>query len=201
MVAGLCGVQASTWQRLFTTVDGLQSNQVRQIVELPNGQMLVATEGAFSLYNGREFVGQSCNLDSVFTLPVFGGHSCLWQGESLLWLKDFYSLYLYDARMRRFRYDYGDRMSQPQIEMFVHEKGDSLTRAHVQALDGLRSRFASLVEGIPIKDEWLQAYAHDRQGGEWFGAQSGGLLYVSPRRPAAKMMILDIDDAVRLQNG
>ena len=164
MVAGLCGVQASTWQRLFTTVDGLQSNQVRQIVELPNGQMLVATEGAFSLYNGREFVGQSCNLDSVFTLPVFGGHSCLWQGESLLWLKDFYSLYLYDARMRRFRYDYGDRMSQPQIEMFVHEKGDSLTRAHVQALDGLRSRFASLVEGIPIKDEWLQAYAHDRQG-------------------------------------
>ena len=39
MVAGLCGVQASTWQRLFTTVDGLQNNQVRQIVELPNGQM------------------------------------------------------------------------------------------------------------------------------------------------------------------
>ena len=78
MVAGLCGVQASTWQRLFTTVDGLQSNQGRQIVELPNGQMRGATGGAFSLYNGREFVGQSCNLDSVFTLPVFGGHSCFW---------------------------------------------------------------------------------------------------------------------------
>lgn len=193
----LANCWASTWQRRFTTADGLQNNQVRQIVQLPNGQVLVATEGAFSLYNGREFVAQPCNLDSVFTLPVFGGHSCLWQGDSLLWLKDFYSLYLYDAHLRRFRYDYEGRMSQALIKAFVSENGDSLTRHHVEALDGLRPRFASLVEGTPMKGEWLQAYARDRQGGEWFGAQSGGLLYVSPRCPAAQMIVPQVEDAVR----
>lgn len=189
--------QASSWQKHFTTADGLQNNQVRQIVELPNGQILVATEGVFSLYNGREFVEQPCNLDRVYPLPAAGGHSHLWQGDSMLWLKDFHSLYLYDAQARCFRYDYAERIKQQPVKRFIHEAGDSLTKAHVEALNPLRLSFDSLVANTPLHGEWLQAYIRDRQGGEWYGTQSGGLLYLSPPRAVARVVQPQTDDAVR----
>ncbi|MBQ4029111.1 MAG: hypothetical protein II624_08095, partial [Prevotella sp.] len=172
--------------KLLTTTNGLQNNQVRQIVELPNGQILVATEGMFSLYNGREFVEQPCDLDSVFSLPMFGSHSFLWQGDSLLWLKDFYSLYLYDAKARKFRYDYQGRTNDRLIKAFIHENGDSITKVHFQSIEPHLSTFDSLTAGTSLHNELLQAYIQDRQGGEWFGMQSGGLLYVSPRHPNAQ---------------
>ena len=74
--------------RQFTVADGLQTGQVRQIVELPNGQIFVATEGMFFLQNGQRFVPLACRLDSVMMLTDFGNHRCMWQGDSLLWLKE-----------------------------------------------------------------------------------------------------------------
>ena len=182
--------------KLLTTANGLQNNQVRQIVELPNGQILVATEGMFSLYNGREFVEQPCDLDSVFSLPMFGSHSFLWQGDSLLWLKDFYSLYLYDAKARKFRYDYQGRTNDRKIKAFIHENGDSITKVHFQSIEPHLSKFDSLTTGTSWHNELLQAYIQDRQGGEWFGMQSGGLLYVSPRHPNAQTNKPHIDDTI-----
>ena len=67
--------QGQTGLKHLTVANGLHSNQVRQIIELPNGQMLAVTEGMFNLYDGRAFRPCVCNLDSVYNLPSFGGHS------------------------------------------------------------------------------------------------------------------------------
>ena len=174
--------------RHFTADDGLHNNQVRQIVALPDGRIFVATEGAFSLYNGREFVEQPCCLDSVRPLPAVGGHSHLLQGDTLLWLKDFDALYLYDLRLKRFRYDYDRFLSGDPVRRFISENSDSLTHARVTALNPLRPLFDSLVAGSPLQREWLQASAVDHQGGLWLGMQSGGLLYVNPRTPLARLV-------------
>lgn len=169
----------------LTVANGLLNNQVRQIVELPNHQILVATEGAFSVFNGREFVSLPCHMKRVYDLPSFGGHSYLWQGDSILWLKDFYYLYMYDTRSMSFRYDYGARVAQPEISRFIHEKGDSVTQAHVRKLDPLRPWYHRLTVGMPFHADWLQAYCRDRQGGQWIGLQSNGVLYLRPAHPQA----------------
>lgn len=174
--------------RHFTADDGLHNNQVRQIVALPDGRIFVATEGAFSLYNGREFVEQPCCLDSVRALPVIGGHSHLLQGDTLLWLKDFDALYLYDLRLKRFRYDYDRFTGSEALQRFIRENSDSLTHARVTALNPLRPLFDSLVAGSPLQWERFQASAVDHQGGLWLGMQSGGLLYVNPRTPLARLV-------------
>ncbi len=178
------GLLAQKQFKRLTVADGLLNNQICQLVELPNGQIIVGTEGMFNLYNGYEFIPQECNLDSLYSLPAFGYHSYLWQGDSILWLKDFYRLYLYDARIRSFRYDYRHRITDKQIQHFINERGDSLTKTIIMRLDDKRPLLDSLTNGTSLQGQWLTAYLHDRQGGQWFGMQNAGILYLPPKQPA-----------------
>ena len=119
---------------------------------------------------------------------MIGGHSHLLQGDTLLWLKNFDALYLYDLRLKRFRYDYDRFTGSETLQRFIRENSDSLTHARVTALNPMRPLFDSLVAGSPLQREWLQASAVDHQGGLWLGMQSGGLLYVNPRTPLARLV-------------
>lgn len=193
----LTGRADGNHRRHLTVADGLLNNQVCQLVELPNGQVLVGTEWMFNLYNGQEFVPQECNLDSLYPLPAFGYHSHLWQGDSLLWLKDFHWLYLYDARTRRFRYDYTHRLGEQQVSRFIHERGDSLSKASVEGLHAMRPPLDSLTRGTSLQGQWLTAYLQDRQGGQWFGLQHAGILYVSPEGPVAECLTVCPDEEIR----
>ena len=180
------GLYASQAYRHMTVADGLHNNEVRQIIELPNGQVFVATEGAFCMFNGHEFVSQSCNLDSVYSLLSFGGHNYLVDGDSLLWLKDFYSLYIYDLRKGRFRYDYTHHLHRQALKRFVSERGDSLVKANVDKLNPVRIVVDSLLSFTPFSGEWMQAYMKDRQGGMWIGLQNNGIVYVGPSKFVAR---------------
>ncbi len=180
--------------RLFSVSDGLPTNQIRQIVQLPNRQMLVVTESGTSIFDGKEFITQPCNLDSVMPLPAFGAFSHLWQGDSLLWLKDFYSLYIYDVRSKTFRYDYANRVGAPEISHFIAENGDSLTHAIIDQNDSLRGHFEKLVEGTDLYHSWMQTACFDHQGGLWMGTRQNGILYQRPAQPMAKVTKLANDD-------
>ena len=181
----------------YSVADGLPNNQIRQIIELPDRQMLVASEGFFSLFNGKDFVLQSCNLDSVYRLPDFGAHSHLWQGDSLLWIKDFYCLYLYNAKEKQFRYHYNRYLKNPVIQRFIHEKGDSVTKAQTERTNLSRDIYREMVRGTSLEAEWLQTCITDRQGGKWMGLQNGGVLYVPPIRPHAAMLQLQEGEVIR----
>lgn len=180
--------------RNYTVSDGLPTNQIQQIIQLPNRQMLVATEGGVCLFNGKMFVEQPCNLDSVMPLPHFGGDGHLWQGDSILWLKDFYSLYIYNVRERKFQYDYEPRVGAAEVRHFVSENGDSLITATIRRNDRLRLHFDSIVRGTPLEGAWMQTVCRDRQGGLWMGTRQQGILYERPPHPMATLVQLPDGD-------
>lgn len=177
--------------RRYTVADGLLNNQVSQLAELPNGQILVGTEGAFNLFDGRRFTVQQCRIDSLYRLPSFGTNSYLWQGDSLLWLKDYYWLYLYDARHRRFRYDYAKRIDEQPVQRFIHERADSVKHVMPALLWAKLEHLRSI-----LPTEWhippLTAYLCDRQGGEWYGTDNEGIIYISPKKPRIRTMHPDV---------
>lgn len=199
LVLSVCVASAQQHHfRHLTVKDGLQNNQIRQIVELPNGQVLVMTEDVFSLYNGRNFVQQVCNMDSVYTLPSFGGHSHVWQGDTLLWIKDFHSLYIYDVRDMRFRYDYKEMLENNRVvKPFIEENGDSMVMSKVAELGNLRPFVDSLTVGTSLENNWLQTYMCDRQGGRWYGLRDNGIIYCPPSRPMASVVTPVKDDVIR----
>ena len=108
-----CWMGVSPQTRQWGVQDGLPTGEVRQIIALPNHQMLVNCEGVFCISNGAGFTVVPCDRRKTYLLehyadPVGYGHQ--WQGDSLLWLRDFYRIYLFDMRTRSFRYDIEGRL-------------------------------------------------------------------------------------------
>ncbi len=108
----LCLAATSVQARLWQTSDGLPTDEVRQIVPLPNHQMLINCEGVFCLSDGEGFVTVKCDRRKTYRMKRYAkdGYAQLWQGDSLLWLRDYYRLYLFDVRTMSFRYDIKHRL-------------------------------------------------------------------------------------------
>lgn len=176
----------------YTVAQGLLNNQVCQLIELPNGQILVGTEGAFNLFDGRQFTSLPCRLDSLYQLPSFGMHSYLWQGDSLLWLKDFHWLYLYDTRHQRFRYDYLQWIEEPAIQDFMAQKFTPQIIKQREAISLRRNRIDSIFDMTDSGQLQITSYLCDRQKGEWFGIGGKGIIYISPHLPRVQALHVDV---------
>ena len=99
--------------REWGVLNGLPTGEVRQIIALPNHQMLVNCEGIFCISNGTGFTIVPCDRRKTYQLEHYAesaGYGYKWQGDSLLWLRDFYRIYLFDMRTRAFRYDIEGRL-------------------------------------------------------------------------------------------
>ena len=161
--------------RHYTPCDGLPTNEVRQVVELPGGQIMVNCEGVFCLFDGRVFHAIECNRSQIHALKNYVGYAHLWQGDSLLWLRDFYHLYLFDARTRTFRYDIEKRLTDSKVSALVRGEGtDEQVDEHWQPLTDSLGVSALVAHAIT-----------DRQGGRWIGTRGEGLIYIRPQRPKA----------------
>lgn len=174
---------AQTSHRRWTVADGLPTEEVQQMVSLPNGQVLVNCEGIFCLSNGKGFTVLPC--DRLRCLPLehhLEDYAHWWQGDSLLWLHDFYHACLFDARTRSFRYDFEVRTGDEEVKRFLHgdTQNERLTPLWRNKLDSLRlgTRFTTAIE--------------DWQGGIWLGTIHEGIIYRAPIRPIAQ----NIDDHI-----
>ena len=159
--------------RHWVVADGLPTAEVRQIIELPNRQMLVNCEGEFCLSNGAGFNAIPCDYRHTFQLKEFAkGYGRLWQGDSLLWLHDFYRVYLFDARTRTFRYDVAQRLDKALMrKLFEGElQRDVPDFRQWQCIDslGLAKTYGTMTM--------------DSQGGLWIGTRDDGIIYLSPRK-------------------
>jgi len=126
-------------------------------------------------------------------LPAFGRHDYMFQGDSLLWLKDFYHLYIYDVRRQSFRYDYTGRIGQSEVKAFIQRKVSpqkSQTTAYSDTLIHL---------SIDQSSCKLTSFCKDWQGGEWFGLETDGILYRRPTVPLAHTFVPS-DNADRLRD-
>ncbi|MBN2166222.1 MAG: helix-turn-helix domain-containing protein [Marinilabiliaceae bacterium] len=81
---------------VFTQVDvahGLSDNQIRYILQLPDGRMVFTTNGNVNLYDGKSFSYIHRNAQHIFPLSNYNGHYRVYQsGDSLLWIKDNHKL-------------------------------------------------------------------------------------------------------------
>lgn len=161
----------------WTVADGLPTGEVQQIVELPNGQMLVNCEGVFCLSDGNGFIPVPCKRNNTYRLKRYcdNGYGYLWQGDSLLWLRDFYRIYLFDARTRSFRYDIASRLADKRTGS-----------KHIAEFAGGKLLSSMSVDKILAKSDIQELHfqttcaAIDRQGGVWMGTLTDGIFYHSP---------------------
>ncbi len=174
LAAWLLAMTAGAEHRHWTVADGLPTGEVQQIVELPNGQLLVNCEGVFCLSNGAGFNVIGCDYRRAYQLTDHAkGYGQLWQGDSLLWLHDFYRLFLFDARCRAFRYDIDSLQAASMVRRFTQGEllrpvPDSTQWRCIDSL-GLTRSYSTL--------------AQDQQGGLWIGTRNDGIVYLSPRQP------------------
>lgn len=164
---------AEAQTRRWTTADGLPTDEVRLIIELPNGQMLVGCEGQFCLTMGECFVPISCSTQDTRELrPYAQGYGHLWEGDSLLWLHDFYRLYLFDARIRSFIPIPEHRLTEPSVKDFMESH---------RGMSNITPKAQHLVDSLGLRPQCTTAI-YDRQGGLWIGTREGGIVYLSPKQ-------------------
>lgn len=170
----LCGlllcVTSVMGQRHFTVVDGLPTGEVRQIVELPNGQMLVNCEGVFCISNGHSFDVIPCDQSKAYKLHKYGNrYGFLWQGDSVLWLRDFYYIYRFDVRQRMF-VACDDRRPDNRLRDSI------LSSARDTPQPTAEQQY--VIDSLRVGD--VTVATKDRQGGLWFGTRSNGIVYQPP---------------------
>lgn len=159
-------------QRHWTVADGLPTGEVQQIVELPNGQMLVNCEGVFCLSNGRSFDVVPCDQSRAYQLPRYTNrYGLLWEGDSLLWLHDFYRIFCFDAHQRMFVNDAGNRLNDKLQKDILSDKASTPQPTLSQR---------SIIDSLHVGDITLAI--NDRQGGLWIGTRSSGIYYQPPHR-------------------
>ena len=159
-------------QRHWTVADGLPTGEVQQIVELPNGQMLVNCEGVFCIYNGRTFDVVPCDQNKAYQLPRYTNrYGLLWEGDSVLWLHDFYRIFCFDARQRLFVTNAASRLNDHLLEAILSDKANTRQPTLTQR---------SIINSLHIGDITLAV--NDRQGGLWIGTRSSGIFYQPPHR-------------------
>lgn len=176
ILAAMAAIAAAGATRQWTATDGLPTGEVRQIVELPNGQMLINCEGVFCLSNGLSFTPLPCDRSRALPLSRFGRrYMHLWQGDSLLFLRDLYQVYLFDARTRSFRYDFRSHAGSPQLRRIANPANEP---------GPLPPQLKRVADSLGIARH-LTCAVTDRQGGTWMGTTRQGIVYLPPRRPAA----------------
>lgn len=172
-------LQARTELRHWTIAEGLPTGEVQQIIELPNGQMLVNCEGVFCLSDGAGFRAVACDMGRCYQLPHYlSSYGQQWQGDSLLWLHDFYRVYLFDTHRRMFRYD---------MEKHIGSNAFKQSIAHSAGSPALTADQRRLTDSIGLTRRCTTALT-DRQGGLWMGTRTNGIFYLPPRRHAAKTL-------------
>ncbi|MCR5781030.1 MAG: helix-turn-helix domain-containing protein [Bacteroidaceae bacterium] len=163
---------AQPQMRHWMVADGLPTGEVQQIIELPNGQMLVNCEGVFCLSNGQGFAPLHYDRNLSRRRETYSnGYGHLWQGDSLLWLRDFYHIFLFDARSRAFSPIITDALTEDaDIQAFI--RGDV-------GAESMTDDLRDVVDSLHLSRNATVA-TRDRQGGIWIGSWQNGLFYLPP---------------------
>lgn len=103
---------------VFTQIDaslGLSDNQIRHILQLPDGRMVFTTSGNVNLYDGVQFTYLHRLPEHIYPLKIYEGHYHVYlDGDSLLWIKDTHKLMCIDLYQEKYI---------PQLEDYFAHKG------------------------------------------------------------------------------
>ena len=146
--------------------DGLSESRIRQMKQMADGRMAIATTAAIDIYDGTHFVSYKLPPERAFPLSGFHGDRQLTcDSAGRIWLRHDRFLYVVDSRKGE-----------------VVGNVDSLMKAlHLKEKDIVawpKDSTGSEFEGI----SHVKAIVHDSYGGLWVGTKENGILYSNPRR-------------------
>ncbi len=146
---------------VFTPINvshGLSDNQIRHILQLPDGRMVFTTSGNLNLYDGARFTYIHRQPKNVYPLNKYDGHYHIYSdGDSLLWIKDWYKLMCVDLRREKYRdhledYLQAKGVDEPVGDFFM----DTDHRMWLLTPRGLLQPESSLLINLPPGDAKLQ---------------------------------------------
>ncbi len=83
--------------------DGLSGNQVRSIGQLPDGRMIIVTNGLVNLYDGTNFKYLHFEDEKSYSLSAYNGHHRMYvDNNNGLWIKNKYRLMYFDIEKEKF---------------------------------------------------------------------------------------------------
>lgn len=146
--------------------DGLAESRIRQIKQMPNGLIAIATSATIDIYDGTRFT--SYRLQPEYAYPLQGYHgnrqmTCDVAGR--VWLRNEQTLHVVDVRHGK-----------------VVDNVDSLLKAlKLKEQDVVAwPRTDTPHEYENIKD--VMTVERDSYGGLWIGTKENGILYSNPQR-------------------
>lgn len=84
-------------------LNGLSDKGVRSLSQLPDGRMVVITEGLVHLYDGANFHYMHYDERKAYPLSGYTGYHHLYTDkEGQLWIKNTHTLFLFDTRTESF---------------------------------------------------------------------------------------------------
>ena len=87
----------------INSTNGLSDNRVRTICQLPDGRMVIVTEGLVNIYDGSSFHYIHYNEQKAYSLKEYAGyHHAYVDNENHLWIKNQHKLMLFDIRTELF---------------------------------------------------------------------------------------------------
>ena len=117
---------------LFTSINtaqGLSDNQIRYVLQLPDGRMVFTTNGNVNLYDGVHFSYLHRTAEDISPLKQYEGCYRIYQcGDSLLWIKDYHKLMCIDLHQEKYiphldSYFRGKEIHEPVEDLFVDNSG------------------------------------------------------------------------------
>lgn len=149
---------------LFTSIDtshGLSDNQIRYILQLPDGRMVFTTTQNVNLYDGANFTSLQPTPEYIYPLKQYKGFYHVYlSGDSLLWIKDYQRLMCINLHNERYIANLDSvfqqkGMQHPIEDLFADERGLVWVISHGELLQPELSFRLKLSEGRgTIQDEF-----------------------------------------------
>lgn len=159
---------------LFTSINtsqGLSDNQIRFILQLPDGRMVFTTSGNVNLYDGVHFTYLHRTAEDVYPLQQYDGYYRIYRtGDSLLWVKDNHKLMCIDLYKEQYVTDLSSyfrdkHISCPLEDLFVDDLGRTwlLIPGALQELSGgmripLPDNGSRVLQDVNAKDDALYLF-------------------------------------------
>lgn len=159
---------------LFTSINtsqGLSDNQIRFILQLPDGRMVFTTSGNVNLYDGVHFTYLHRTAEDVYPLQQYDGYYRIYRtGDSLLWVKDNHKLMCIDLYKEQYVTDLSSyfrdkHISCPLKDLFVDDLGRTwlLIPGALQELSGgmripLPDNDSRVLQDVNAKDDALYLF-------------------------------------------
>ncbi len=101
----------------INTSHGLSDNQIRFILQLPDGRMVFTTYGNVNIYDGARFRYIHRTAEHLYPLSGYDGYYRIYQSQDqLLWIKDYRKLMCLDLQTEKYIPDLESYFKNKKIE-------------------------------------------------------------------------------------